>query len=164
MEKLVVEALIEIPTGSQNKYEIDKETGRVKLDRVLYSSMFYPAEYGYIENTLAADNDPIDILVLTTYPTFPGCLIDARILGMLEMIDTGEEDVKLIAVAQDDPRFDHVESLDDLAPHTLKEIQNFFDTYKLLQNKAVETGRYLGVEDAKKYLDAAKEEYKKLNK
>lgn len=161
MEKMILEALIEIPTGSKNKYEVDHETGRVKLDRVLYSAQYYPTEYGFIENTLAADGDPLDILVISSFPTFPGCLIDARVIGVMEMVDSGEEDVKLISVVNDDPRFDGINSLDDLEKHKLDEIRNFFDTYKILQNKKVETGRFLGVDEAKKYYDDAIEAFKK---
>lgn len=161
MSKLVVEALIEIPHGSQNKYEVDKVNSRIILDRPLYSAMLYPGEYGYIENTLARDNDPIDILVFNSFPTFPGCIIESRIVGMLEMNDSGEEDVKLIAVSNRDPRYDHVQTLDDLPPHYLTEVRHFFDTYKQLQNKEVITGRWLGIEDAQWYLDDA---IKRFNK
>lgn len=159
MNKLIVEALIEIPSGSQNKYEVDKLNNRIILDRPLYSAMLYPAEYGYIENTLAKDNDPIDILVFTSFPTFPGCIIESRVIGMLEMEDSGEEDVKLIAINNRDPRFDHVDSLDDLPPHYLIEVRHFFDTYKQLQNKVVTTGRWLGIEAARSYLNDALERY-----
>lgn len=161
MDKLVVEALIEIPHGSQNKYEVDKKNNRIILDRPLYSAMLYPAEYGYIENTLAKDNDPIDILVFTSFPTFPGCVIESRIIGVLEMEDSGEEDVKLIAVCNRDPRFDHVQTLSDLPPHYLTEVRHFFDTYKQLQNKMVKTGDWLDIESARKYLNDAIERYNK---
>lgn len=164
MDKLIVEALIEIPSGSQNKYEVDKINNRIILDRPLYSAMLYPAEYGYIENTLAKDNDPIDILVFTSFSTFPGCIIESRIVGMLEMEDSGEEDVKLIAVNNRDPRFDHVDTLEDLPPHYLVEIRHFFDTYKQLQNKVVKTGDWLGIKDAKMYLDDAIKRYPEVNK
>lgn len=161
MEELIVEALIEIPHGSQNKYEVDKINDRIILDRPLYSAMLYPGEYGYVENTLAKDNDPIDILVFNSFPTFPGCIIESRIVGMLEMNDSGEEDVKLIAVSNRDPRYDHVQTLDDLPPHYLTEVRHFFDTYKQLQDKVVITGRWLGIEDAKWYLDDAIKRYQK---
>ncbi|MEG0283433.1 MAG: inorganic diphosphatase [Erysipelotrichales bacterium] len=161
MNELVVEALIEIPHGSQNKYEVDKKNDRIILDRPLYSAMLYPGEYGYIENTLARDNDPIDILVFNSFPTFPGCVIESRVIGMLEMEDAGEEDVKLIAVSNRDPRFNHVQTLDDLPPHYLVEVRHFFDTYKELQDKKVITGEWLGIEEAKSYLDDAIERFKK---
>ncbi|WP_349407602.1 inorganic diphosphatase [Pseudalkalibacillus sp. SCS-8] len=148
MENKVVDAFIEIPTGSQNKYEYDKEAGVFKLDRVLFSPMFYPAEYGYLENTLALDGDPLDILVLVTNPTFPGCVIESRVIGYLNMIDSGEEDAKLLAVPVEDPRFDHVKSLEDVSEHTLKEISHFFERYKDLQGKKTEIGSWEGPEKA----------------
>ena len=114
---MLVEALIEIPMGTKNKYEIDTETGRVKLDRVLYSSVMYPAEYGFIPNTLAGDGDALDILVLSTASTFPGCIVNARVLGYLDIIDRGEKDEKVIAVVNNDPRLDHYQKLDDLPDH-----------------------------------------------
>lgn len=143
-----VEARIEIPMGSRNKYEIDQTTGHIKLDRVLYSSVYYPAEYGYVEDTLYLDGDPLDILVFTSSPTFPGCYVDCRIIGGLDMIDCGEPDVKILAVNIGDPRYDHVNGLSDLAPHYLSEIRNFFRTYKTLQNKVTEVGEFFGVQKA----------------
>ncbi|MBB5172934.1 inorganic diphosphatase [Texcoconibacillus texcoconensis] len=148
-----VEAFIEIPTGSQNKYEYDKERGIFKLDRVLFSTQFYPAEYGYLENTLAFDGDPLDILVLTTNPTFPGCVIDTRVLGYLNMVDDGEDDEKLIGVPVEDPRFDHIQSLDDVPEHKLKEIAHFFATYKDLQGKKTEIGEWAGAEAAAELIE-----------
>ncbi|AUS08669.1 inorganic diphosphatase [Laceyella sacchari] len=133
--QLIVDAFIEIPTGSQNKYEFDKEKGVFRLDRVLYSPMHYPTEYGYLENTLAEDGDPLDILVLTSFPTFPGCVISSRVIGVLLMSDDKGPDEKVLAVPVDDPRFNGVNSLDDVAPHVLKEIEHFFRVYKDLENK-----------------------------
>ncbi|GGE11067.1 inorganic pyrophosphatase [Marinithermofilum abyssi] len=133
--ELVVDAFIEIPTGSQNKYEYDKEEGVFRLDRVLYSPMHYPTEYGYLNNTLAEDGDPLDILVLTTFPTFPGCVIKSRVIGVLLMADDKGKDEKLLAVPVDDPRWDGVNSLEDVPAHTLKEIEHFFQVYKDLENK-----------------------------
>lgn len=137
----IVEARIEIPMGSRNKYEVDEKTGRIKLDRVLYSSVYYPAEYGFVENTRYLDGDPLDILVFTSAPTFPGCYVDCRIIGGMDMIDGGKPDVKILAVNVGDPRYDHVNKLEDLPPHYLQEIQNFFLTYKTLQNKKDGSGR-----------------------
>lgn len=148
MRKNVVDALIEIPLGSRNKYELNKITGRIHLDRVLYSAMSYPAEYGHIENTLAPDGDPVDILVVVSEPTFPGCIVPARVLGYLSTVDNGKEDYKLIAVADCDPRFHHIQKLEDLGAHVLKEISNFFQNYKVLQGIAVEVGEYHGMDDA----------------
>ncbi|ARU63410.1 inorganic diphosphatase [Tumebacillus avium] len=152
---MIVNAFIEIPTGSQNKYEYDKENNRFMLDRVLFSPMHYPTEYGYIENTLAEDGDPLDILVLTTFPTFPGCVIESRVLGVLIMTDDKGKDEKLLAVPTQDPRFANVHSLDDVAPHVLKEISHFFQVYKDLENKQVQIDGWEGVETAQRLLDEA---------
>lgn len=149
----VVEARIEIPMGSRNKYEVDLETGHIKLDRVLYSSVYYPAEYGFVENTRYLDGDPLDILVFTSAPTFPGCYVDCRIIGGMDMIDCGEPDVKILAVNVGDPRYDHVVTLQDLPPHYLEEIQNFFRTYKTLQHKKTEVGGFFDAEKACAILD-----------
>lgn len=159
--ELIVEALIEIPTGSQNKYEFDKETGRVKLDRVLFSPMHYPTEYGYIENTLAEDGDPLDILVMTSFPTFPGCVIDARVIGVLLMADDKGKDEKLLAVPTEDPRFKDVHTLQDVPAHKLKEISHFFQVYKDLENKKVEIEGWQGVDVAARLLDECKARYSK---
>ncbi len=153
MEKYVVDALIEIPLGSQNKYELDHSSGRIRLDRVLYSAMIYPAEYGIIENTLAPDGDPLDILVVCKAPTFPGCTVPARVLGVLKMSDNGKEDYKLISVVDCDPRYDGVCDLYDLPEFQLKEIQNFFSNYKVLQNVNVEVGDYFPREEALKIIE-----------
>lgn len=152
MSNLVVEAFIEIPTGSQNKYEFDKERNVFVLDRVLYSPMFYPAEYGYLENTLALDGDPLDILVLSTFPTFPGCVIESRVVGVLVMSDDKGQDEKLLAVPVNDPRWNHVQSLNDVPEHIRKEISHFFQVYKDLENK---TTKIEGWKDA----DFAKQLY-----
>lgn len=138
----LVHAFIEIPLGSKNKYELDKQTGRIRLDRVLYAAMIYPAEYGIIEDTLAPDGDPLDILVICSDPTFPGCIVPARVLGYLSMVDNGKLDYKLISVVDGDPRYADVQELSDLSPFVLKEISNFFANYKVLQNVTVEVGEY----------------------
>jgi inorganic pyrophosphatase len=135
MSNLVVDAFIEIPTGSQNKYEYDKERGVFVLDRVLFSPMHYPTEYGYLEGTLALDGDPLDILVLTSFPTFPGCVIESRVIGVLIMSDDKGQDEKLLAVPKSDPRWKDVKSLEDVPEHKLKEIAHFFQVYKDLENK-----------------------------
>lgn len=144
----VVDALIEIPLGSRNKYELDKTTGRIRLDRVLYAAMIYPAEYGILENTLAPDGDALDILVICSDPTFPGCTVPARVLGYLDMVDGGKLDYKLISVADCDPRYDSIRELEDLNPFVLKEIANFFTNYKVLQGIKVEVGSCHGREEA----------------
>ncbi|MDQ0418080.1 inorganic pyrophosphatase [Croceifilum oryzae] len=134
-KELVVDAFIEIPTGSQNKYEFDKENGVFRLDRVLFSPMHYPTEYGYLEGTLAKDGDPLDILVLTSFPTFPGCVISSRVVGVLVMSDDKGQDEKVLAVPTEDPRFKDIKSLDDVTNHVKKEIEHFFRVYKDLENK-----------------------------
>lgn len=153
VENRIVDAFIEIPTGSQNKYEYDKDAGCFRLDRVLYSPMHYPTEYGYLENTLALDGDPLDILVLTTFPTFPGCVIRSRVIGVLMMSDDKGQDEKLLAVPVDDPRWDGVNSLDDVPAHTLKEIEHFFKVYKDLENKETNIVGWEGIETAIKLID-----------
>lgn len=135
MSNLVVDAWIEIPAGSQNKYEYDEKKGAYVLDRVLYSPMHYPTEYGYLKNTLALDGDPLDILVLSTFPTFPGCVIESRVIGVLIMSDDKGQDEKLLAVPTQDPRWKEVQSLEDIPQHILKEISHFFQVYKDLENK-----------------------------
>ncbi len=158
----VIEAIIEIPMGTKNKYEIDKERGRIKLDRVLYSQMTYPAEYGYIEETLAEDNDPLDILVIASTKTFPGCIVDARVIGSLDMIDNNEKDHKIIAVMDHDPRFAHIHSINDIQEHMLREIKHFFRTYKDLQeNKKVEVYDFHDKEHADMLIDDSVERYNK---
>lgn len=155
----VIDALIEIPLGSKNKYELDKATGRIKLDRVLYAAMIYPAEYGVIEETLAPDGDQLDILVICNDPTFPGCMVPARVLGYLDMVDGGKLDYKLISVVDCDPRYDSVQELEDLSPFVLKEIANFFTNYKVLQGIKVEVGEYHGKEEAMDVIEACRKAY-----
>ena len=159
MNHNVVDALIEIPLGSKNKYELDEATGRIKLDRVLYAAMIYPAEYGILEHTLAPDGDPLDILVICSDPTFPGCIVPARVLGCLTMIDDGKLDYKLISVVDCDPRYSDVKELEDLSPFVLKEISNFFANYKVLQNVTVTVGEYLPKKDALRIIDECREKY-----
>ncbi len=131
----IVNVLIEIPAGSKNKYEFDKDLNAFALDRVLYASVQYPYDYGFIPNTLADDGDPLDGMVIMDQPTFPGCVIAARPIGMLGMIDGGDSDEKLLCVPDKDPRYAKVTSLKDIAPHRLEEIAEFFRTYKNLEKK-----------------------------
>ena len=156
----VVDATIEIPFRSRNKYEIDEITRRVRLDRVLYSAMAYPAEYGSIEQTLALDGDPLDILVIGTEPSYPGCIIPARVLGYLAMVDNGFEDYKLISVVDCDPRYDNVHELTDLSKFILEEIKDFFASYKKLQNIEVIVGDYHNKKEALELIEICKERYK----
>jgi inorganic pyrophosphatase len=141
-------AFIEIPQGSRNKYEYDPKTGRIRLDRVLYSSVHYPADYGFVLDTLAPDGDPLDILVIVQEPTFPGCIVPARPVGGLDMTDEKGKDFKILAVPVGDPRFDHVVELTDLGEHWPKEIETFFATYKLLEQKWSEVEGWHGAADA----------------
>lgn len=159
MKNDVVEAMVEIPFRPRNKYEIDKNTGKIKLDRVLYSAMGYPAEYGTLANTLAPDGDPLDILIIATEPTYPGCIIPARVIGYLTMIDNGKEDYKLISVTACDPRYDEINSLEDVSPFTLKEIKNFFENYKSLQKIKVEVGDYRSKEEALELIEECQKNY-----
>ena len=156
MDYPVVDALIEIPLGSKNKYELDKQTGRIRLDRVLYAAMIYPAEYGILENTLAPDGDALDILVICSDPTFPGCTVPARVLGYLDMADGGKLDYKLISVVDCDPRYESIRELKDLNPFVLKEIANFFANYKVLQGIKVEVGTYHGRDEAMAVIEQCK--------
>lgn len=134
----VVNVLVEIPGGSKNKYEFDKDLQAFALDRVLYSSVQYPYDYGFIPNTLADDGDPLDGMVLMDEPTFPGCVIAARPIGLLEMIDGGDRDEKILCVPDKDPRYAQVHSLQDMPKHRLEEIGEFFKTYKNLEKKVTE--------------------------
>ena len=160
MKDNVVHALIEIPLGSKNKYELDEKTGRIMLDRVLYASMMYPAEYGIIENTLASDGDALDILVICSDATFPGCTVPARVLGYLDMVDNGKPDYKLISVVDCDPRYNHYRQIEDINPFVLEEIANFFANYKVLQGVKVEVGSYHNAEEALEIIKQCKAAYR----
>ena len=149
----LINVLIEITAGSKNKYEYDKDLQAFTLDRVLYSSVQYPYDYGFVPNTLADDGDPLDGMVLMDQPTFAGCIITARPIGMLEMIDGGDRDEKILCVPHSDPRYASVASLKDVAPHRLDEIAEFFRTYKNLENKKTEI---LGWEDVDKVMPLVK--------
>lgn len=133
-----VNALIEIPQGSRSKYEVDKKTGLLKLDRVIYSSFQYPINYGFIPQTLGLDNDPLDILVICSQSIRSLCLVEANIIGNMQMIDSGQEDDKIIAVAANDPSVSHYTDMEELPQHFLLELRNFFEQYKVLEDKKVE--------------------------
>jgi inorganic pyrophosphatase len=128
-----VDAVVEIPRGSRNKYEYDEDLKAFRLDRVLYSSVHYPTDYGFIPDTLAPDGDHLDILIIVEEPTFTGCIVRARPIGCLDMIDEKGHDQKVLAVPLGDPRFASVMDIDDISPHWLSEIENFFNTYKVLE-------------------------------
>lgn len=131
----IINVLIEIPGGCKNKYEFDKDMNAFILDRVLFSSVKYPYDYGFVPNTLADDGDPLDGMVMMDEPTFAGCVIASRPICMLEMIDGGDRDEKILCVPAEDPRYDHVKSMKDVAPHILDEIAEFFRSYKNLEKK-----------------------------
>jgi inorganic pyrophosphatase len=133
-----ITAVIEIPFGTRNKYELDKNTGLIRLDRVLYSSMHYPGDYGFIPRTLYLDGDPLDIVVLVKEQTFPGCLIDVRPLGVLRMLDRGEPDDKVLGVPLHDPYYEEFYDIADIPRHLLKEVEHFFERYKDLEGKRVQ--------------------------
>ncbi len=134
--------VVEIPKGSQDKYEYDEKLDVIKLDRVLYGSQRFPFNYGFVPKTRAADGDHADVLLISTNPLFPGVVVEARAIGLMEMVDGGDQDNKIFAVPIADPRFNDVLALEDLPSHVLKEIQNFFETYKVLQNKNVEVNGF----------------------
>ncbi len=139
---VTVNALIEIPQGSRSKYEVDKETGLLRLDRVIYSSFQYPINYGFIPQTLGQDNDPLDILVLCSQSIQPLCLVEANVIGNMQMIDSGTNDDKIIAVAAKDPSVNHITKMEELPNHFLLELKNFFEQYKVLENKKVEIDNF----------------------
>lgn len=141
-------AIIEVPRGSNNKYEINKENGLISLDRVLYGANFYPFDYGFAPQTLWEDGDALDIILITTNPLFPGCVVEARPIGIVHMIDSGEGDDKVVCVPAKDPRFEHYTDIKDLGEHRLKEIKHLFETMKILQNKKVEVTGFGGVKEA----------------
>lgn len=141
----IINVIIEIGKGSKNKYEIDKETGLIALDRAMHTAQDYPFDYGFVPQTYWHDNDPLDVVVLTTYPLAPGILVKVRPVAVVHMVDDGERDEKIIAVPVKDPRWDDVQDLADVNKHTIKEIEHFFLTYKKLQNKEVEIN---GIEGA----------------
>lgn len=132
-----VTGIIEIPKNCRAKYELDKDSGLLKLDRVLYSSINYPANYGFIPQTYCDDNDPLDILVISQIEIVPMCLVKAKVIGVMRMMDGGEMDDKIIAVAADDMSFNHINDIDELPEHWIKELRSFFENYKVLENKTV---------------------------
>lgn len=159
-----VNGIIEIPKGSRAKYEIDKESGLIKLDRVIYASMYYPLNYGFIPRTLGEDRDPLDIVVLTQVSVVPLCLIPSKVIGVMQMIDRGEADEKIIAVAEEDPSVSHIADVKDLPGHLLSELRHFFENYKTLENKKVVINEFLSREEAFKVIDASVRLYEKMIK
>lgn len=140
--------IVEINKGSKNKYEIDKKTGLIALDRVAHTAQDFPFDYGFVPRSLWHDGDPLDVILLTTHPLLPGVLVRARPVALMNMIDSGEGDDKIIAVPVDDPRFENVQDLKDINPHIIKEIEHFYSTYKKLQDKVVEVTGFKGKSEA----------------
>jgi inorganic pyrophosphatase len=151
--------IVEIPKNSSNKYEYDKETNLFRLDRSLYLPLHYPGDYGFIPGTLAEDGDPVDILALVEEPSFPGVLLLARPVGVLDMVDGGQPDQKVLAVPHRNPRFDEIHSVDEVFPHYLREIVEFFSIYKNLENKHVEVRGWQGADEARNMINDCRERY-----
>lgn len=156
-----VNSIIEIPKGSKAKYELDKETGMLRLDRVLFASVYYPANYGFIPQTLGEDHDPLDILVLSQINVQPLCIVRAKVIGVMRMIDAGEADDKVIAVAADDVSVSHIEAIDELPVHFHSELKHFFEEYKKLENKTVLVEKFQDKEIAKAIIKTAIDDYRK---
>jgi len=156
----IVQAIVEIPKGSKAKYELDKETGMLRLDRVLYASVYYPANYGFIPQTLGEDHDPLDILVLSQIDIQPLCIVNARVIGVMRMIDNNEADDKIIAVATDDVSVAHIESIAALPPHFTIELRHFFEEYKKLENKTVRVEEFQDAVTAKEIIRQAVADYR----
>ena len=157
-----VNGIVEIPKGSKGKYEIDKSSGLLRLDRVLYSSVHYPANYGFIPRTYCDDNDPLDILIISSIDVFPLCLLEAKVIGVMHMIDDNEQDDKIISVASNDMAVNYVNDISELPPHTVVELQRFFEDYKKLEHKQVVVEQFLGREEAYRIVASAVRLYAEL--
>lgn len=155
----ICNAIVEIPKDSTKKYELDKDTGLLKLDRFMYSAVHYPADYGFIPRTLWYDNDPLDVFILTHSPVVPMCLCEVKILGVIRMIDDEEADDKIIAVHQADPRYRDYDCLESLPKHYMNELRNFLETYKMLEKKVVKIFEVLGKEEAYESIRKSQELY-----
>jgi inorganic pyrophosphatase len=155
----VVNGIIEIPKGNRAKYELDKESGMLKLDRVLFSSVYYPANYGFIPRTYCDDNDPLDILVISQIDIVPMCIVSAKVIGVMRMIDGGEADDKIIAVAEGDPSVSHINDISELPQHFISELQSFFEDYKKLEHKTVKVEGFQNHELAQEIVSKAIKDY-----
>ena len=153
------DAVVEITSGSKNKYELDKETGLLRLDRILYTSTHYPANYGFIPLTYAEDNDPLDVLILSSQPIVPLTIVTCRPIGILKMEDEGEGDEKVISVVDADPEFTQIKSIYDLPPHIFKEIRHFFEVYKMLEGKVTQVEQFADEDVAKRIIKECIERY-----
>jgi inorganic pyrophosphatase len=151
--------VIEIPQGARTKYEVDKKTGLLKLDRVIHSSFYYPINYGFIPQSLGEDGDPLDILVLSSQPVQPLCLVEARVIGNMQMIDTGDKDDKIIAVSTGDPSVNHIKNIEELPRHFFDELRHFFEQYKFLENKLVEIDQFQNQQEAYNIINASIDRY-----
>ncbi len=156
-----INVIIENPKGSKNKYEIDKKTGIIKLDRAMKTSQDFPFDYGFVPQTLWEDNDPLDVIVISTYPLSPGILLEARPVGVMRMIDCGEGDDKIISVPESDPRWDNIKDIKDINTHMLKEFKHFFETYKTIEDKKVVINGFQGRKAALKSVEKGIRLYKK---
>lgn len=156
----IVNGIIEIPKNTRAKYELDKESGLLLMDRVIYSSMHYPANYGFIPQTYCDDKDPLDIMVISQIEIVPMCIVSAKVIGVMRMIDGGEMDDKIIAVAENDMSFNHINDISELPKHWIKELRAFFEDYKKLENKVVEVEEFQDAETAKQIIQRSIEDYK----
>ena len=157
-----VNGLIEIPKGSRAKYEVDKESGLLRLDRVIYSSMYYPINYGFIPQSYCGDRDPLDILVLTAEVIVPLCIVPAKVIGVMRMMDSGDTDDKIIGVCAGDPSVNHIQDISELPEHTLLELRNFFEEYKKLEKKHVVVADFLNREKAMQIVEESFVAYDEL--
>ena len=156
------DVLIEIPKGSRNKYEYDFDIKKIRYDRMIFSSMMYPADYGFIPETLALDGDPLDVLVLVTEPTFPGCVMEVKPIGIFHMTDEKGPDEKIICVPVSDPIASQIEDLKELNPHLIKEIEHFFRVYKDLEKKKVDVGGWGDLAEAKEIIKTCIQRFENL--
>jgi inorganic pyrophosphatase len=155
----IVRMIVEIQKNSSNKFEYDPVAGTFRLDRALYSPMHYPADYGFVPGTVAEDGDPLDVLCLIDHPTFTGCLIEVRPVGVLDLVDQTTTDHKIISVPLTDPRFEHVKTVQDLPPHVVREFEHFFTIYKELENKVVETRGWHDLDHALEVINTSRKRY-----
>lgn len=156
----IVNGIIEIPKNTRAKYELDKESGLLLMDRVIYSSMYYPANYGFIPGTYCDDKDPLDILVLSQITIVPMCIVSAKVIGVMRMIDNGEHDDKIIAVAENDMSVKHINDISELPEHFIKELKNFFEDYKKLEKKTVRIDKFQNAQTAKEIIVQSINDYK----
>lgn len=161
LKRIVINVMVEIPKGSRNKYEYDKETGKMWLNRALYSSVHYPGDYGFIANTLAEDGDALDAMILMCEPTFPGCYVETKPIGVFNMSDEKGQDKKILCVPLKDPFWKDVNDIDEVPPHLLKEIKHFFSVYKDLERKKVTVGNWGHRKEAIKVIQDARGKFKK---